>query len=102
KMHHCDGIIAFGGGSPRDCAKVVAPRVANPHKTIYAMRGLLKVRKKTPILITVPSTSGAGSEVTLASVIINNDTLEKYALIDPDLLPHIVVLDLTLTLTVPK
>ena len=102
QMHHCDGIIAFGGGSPIDCAKVVAARVANPHKTIYAMRGLLKVRKKTPILIAVPTTSGTGSEVTLAAVISNNDTNEKFALMDPALLPHIVVLDPTLTLTVPK
>lgn len=47
KANQCQGIIAFGGGSPIDCAKGIAARVARPNKTIAQMRGLLKVMKKS-------------------------------------------------------
>lgn len=102
KSHHCDAILAFGGGSPIDCAKAVAARVANPRKSIEKMRGLLKVRKNIPPLIAVPTTSGTGSEATLAAVISNEATKEKYALMDPALMPHIVVLDPLLTINLPS
>ena len=42
------GIIAFGGGSPMDCAKGVGARVARPNKPIPKMKGILKVVKKMP------------------------------------------------------
>lgn len=102
KSHHCDAILAFGGGSPIDCAKAVAARVANPRKSIEKMRGLLKVRKNIPPLIAVPTTSGTGSEATLAAVVSNEATKEKYALMDPVLMPHIVVLDPLLTVKLPS
>ena len=44
----CQGFIAFGGGSPMDCAKGAAARVVCPNKTVQKMRGQLKVRKKLP------------------------------------------------------
>ena len=44
--NNCEGIIAFGGGSPMDCAKVAGARVSNPNSTVSQMRGLLKVFKK--------------------------------------------------------
>src|SRR5690606_13495560 len=40
---NCQAIIAIGGGSPIDCAKAVCARVAQPGKTLYQMRGILKV-----------------------------------------------------------
>ena len=46
--HNCEAIIAFGGGSPMDCAKVAAARVAAPNKLIPSMRGTLKVLTKLP------------------------------------------------------
>lgn len=102
KANQCQGIIAFGGGSPIDCAKGVAARVARPNKTIAQMRGLLKVVKKIPPLIVVPTTAGTGSEATIAAVVSNAETKEKYALMDTALMPHIVVLDPLLTINLPK
>lgn len=102
RANQCQGVIAFGGGSPMDCAKGVAARVARPTKTIPEMRGLLKVVKKTPPLIAIPTTAGTGSEATLAAVVSNTETKEKYALMDTALIPHIVVLDPLLTINLPK
>lgn len=101
RSNHCDGIIAFGGGSPIDCAKGVAARVARPEKTIPQMKGELKVRKKIPPLFAVPTTAGTGSEATLAAVISNSETHEKYAINDTALIPHVAVLDPLLTVKLP-
>ena len=98
----CNGIIAFGGGSPMDCAKGVGARVARPNKSIPQMRGVLKIRKKTPPLFAVPTTAGTGSEGTIAAVVSNNETHEKYALIDHSLFPQVAVLDPLLTVKLPK
>lgn len=97
----CEAIIGFGGGSPIDCAKGVGARVAAPKKSIPKMKGLLKVRKKLPLLIAVPTTSGTGSEATLAAVITNSKTHEKYAINDLALIPKVAVLDPILTQKLP-
>jgi alcohol dehydrogenase class IV len=100
-QHKCQGIIAFGGGSPMDCAKIVGARVARPNKPIGKMKGVLKVIKKIPTLIAVPTTAGTGSEVTLAAVISNSATLEKYPINDFCLIPHYAVHDPELTIKLP-
>ncbi len=97
----CTAVIAFGGGSPMDCAKAAAARVANPNKTIEQMKGQLKVRKKLPPLFAIPTTAGTGSETTLAAVVTNMQTHEKYALNDPKLRPKYAVLDPELTIGLP-
>ncbi len=61
----CEGIIAVGGGSSMDCAKVLGARVAYPNKTIGQMKGILRVLRRLPVLVAVPTTAGTGSEVTL-------------------------------------
>lgn len=101
KYHQCHGIIGFGGGSPIDCAKGVAARVARPGKTIPELKGQLKVRKPTPPLIAIPTTSGTGSEATVAAVISNSETHEKYAINDHVLIPDLAVLDPMLTVKLP-
>ena len=101
KDNHCDGLVAFGGGSSIDCAKGVAARLARPNKSIPQMKGVLKVLRKTPILFAVPTTSGTGSEATLAAVITNSQTHEKYAINDTVLIPSYAVLDPQLTLGLP-
>jgi alcohol dehydrogenase class IV len=65
------------------------------------MKGVLKVRKPIPPLFAVPTTSGTGSEATLAAVITDSKTHEKYAINDMALIPHYAVLDPKLTLNLP-
>lgn len=101
KEHQCEGIVAFGGGSPIDCAKGVGARLARPHKTIPQMKGVLKVMKKIPPFFAVPTTAGTGSETTLATVVSNSETNEKYAIMDTSLIPHFAVLDPQLTVKLP-
>ncbi len=100
--NNCEGIIAFGGGSPMDCAKVIGARIANPNKSVSQMRGLLKVVHKIPPFFAVPTTAGTGSETTLAAVVSNMQTHEKYAINDPQLRPKYAVLDPELTTGLPQ
>lgn len=97
----CDALVAIGGGSPMDCAKAVGARVARPRKPVEAMRGQLKVLRRISTLVAIPTTSGTGSEATLAAVVTNARTHEKYAINDVSLIPHIAVLDPALTVGLP-
>lgn len=97
----CQAILAFGGGSPMDCAKAVGARVARPRKSIARMKGVLKVLHRLPPLIAIPTTAGTGSEATLAAVVSNPATHEKYPVNDHALIPHYAVLDPDLTLGLP-
>ena len=97
----CQGIIAFGGGSPMDCAKGAAARVVKPKKSVRKMRGYLKVGKKLPPFFAVPTTAGTGSETTLAAVVTDPTTHEKNAICDPVLRPKFAVLDPALTVGLP-
>ena len=102
KDNDCDVIIALGGGSSMDCAKGIGARVARPKKSIPQMKGVLKVMKKLPPLVAIPTTSGTGSEATLAAVISNPEKKEKYPINDPVLIPHYAVMDPSLTVGLPK
>ena len=97
----CEGIIAFGGGSPMDCAKAAAARVVKPKQSVRKMRGYLKVHKKLPPLFAVPTTAGTGSETTLAAVVTDPQTHEKNAICDTCLRPKYAVLDPSLTIGLP-
>ena len=99
--HACDAIIGFGGGSSMDCAKAVGACIARPKKTLAQMKGILKVRKKLPLLIAIPTTAGTGSETTLAAVITDAETRHKYAINDFPLIPRYAVLDPKVTLSLP-
>lgn len=102
KKNNCDCIIAFGGGSAMDCAKATGARVARPNKSLGKMKGVLKVGKKIPLLIAIPTTAGTGSETTLASVITDSETRHKYAINDFNLIPNYALLDAGLTVGLPK
>ena len=97
----CDTLIAIGGGSAMDCAKAVGARVAYPKKTVGQMGGILRVIRRLPTLIAIPTTAGTGSETTLAAVITDSKTHHKYALMSFPLIPHYAVLDAALTYTLP-
>lgn len=99
--NQCDALIGFGGGSSIDCAKAVGARIAKPKQSLAKMKGILKIHKKLPLLIAIPTTAGTGSETTLAAVITDADTRHKYAINDFPLIPRYAVLDPKVTLSLP-
>ena len=99
--NNCQGVIAFGGGSPMDCAKAAAARVTNPKISVRKMRGVLKLHHKLPPFFAVPTTAGTGSETTLAAVVTDTATHEKNAINDIRLKPKFAVLDPELTVGLP-
>lgn len=101
RAHGCDSLIAFGGGSPMDCAKATGARVVRPRKSLGKMAGLLKVCRRLPYLIAVPTTAGTGSETTLAAVIVDAKTRHKYVINDFGLIPPCAVLDPQLIHSLP-
>ena len=94
-------IIAFGGGSSMDCAKAAGARIVKPHQSIQQMKGLLKVHKRLPLLIAIPTTAGTGSETTLAAVITDSEQHYKYPINDFVLIPRYAVLDYHETVGLP-
>lgn len=101
KAEGCDAIIALGGGSPMDLAKVVGARAAKPNKPVKKMKGLLKIMKRIPDLYAIPTTAGSGSETTIAAVVSDSVTHEKYAINDLSLIPRYAILDPRLTAALP-
>ena len=101
QLTNAKAIVAIGGGSAIDCAKVVGARIARPKKSVERMRGLLRILKSTPLLICIPTTAGTGSETTLAAVITDGKNHHKYPINDFALIPDYAVLDARLTLDLP-
>ena len=97
----CEAIVAFGGGSPMDCAKAIAVKNAYPQKPITKFQGILKVHTKLVPLFAVPTTAGTGSETTIAAVITDATTHHKASINDPSLMPVLAVLDPKLTAGLP-
>lgn len=94
-------LIAFGGGSAIDCAKALGARIANPNKSLNQMKGILRVNRRLPLLIAIPTTAGTGSEVTLAAVITDGKTKHKYPINDFPLIPACAVHDPEVTFSLP-
>ena len=93
KAHECDSIIAIGGGSVIDAAKAMGVLVSNKYKNLSRFKGVLKVKKKLPYFIAVPTTAGTGSEASIASVVTNEETKDKFAISDGKLVPKVAILD---------
>lgn len=102
KQNDCDAILAVGGGSPLDCAKVIGLRTVCPGLGYRDMKHILRITKRIPFMVAIPSTAGTGSESTAAAVITNNDTHEKYAILSTKLVPQCVILDSVLTTGLPS
>ena len=96
----CEGLIAVGGGSSIDCAKVAGGRVVSG-KTVMQLKGNYKVRKELPPFYVIPTTSGTGSEATLGAVVSNVETHEKFTVADSRLVPIVAVLEPSLTRSLP-
>jgi alcohol dehydrogenase len=94
-----DGVLAVGGGSSMDVAKVVAVLLASD-QPLQDMYGVDKVSGARLPLILVPTTAGTGSEVTPVAVITTGETT-KAGVSSARLLPDLAVLDAELTLGLP-
>ena len=107
-----DVIIAIGGGSAMDAAKIMwvlyehpdadftdmAMRFSDIRKRIYTFP---KIGEKT-YFIAVPTSAGTGSEVTPFAVITDSDTGIKYPLADYELMPDMAIVDTDLQMSAPK
>lgn len=97
----CRAFVAIGGGSVIDAAKAAAARIARPNKSLAQLGGFLKVLRRTPPVVAIPTTAGTGSETTIAAVVTDSATHRKYSLSDLPLIPRYAVLDPELTLGLP-
>lgn len=102
KKDKCNMIVAIGGGSAMDAAKAIGALYVQPNKTLNDLKGVMKVKKKIPLLIALPTTCGTGSEVTLTSVVTDSKTNHKYSINDFPLIPSYAVLDYRLIKSLPK
>lgn len=107
-----DCIIAVGGGSAMDAAKIMWVMYEHPEVDFLdmAMR-FMDIRKRVytfpkmgekAYFIAVATTAGTGSEVTPFAVITDENTGEKYPLADYELLPNMAIVDADLMMTIPK
>jgi 4-hydroxybutyrate dehydrogenase len=101
-----DGVIAFGGGSGLDLAKVIA-FMAGQIRPLWDFEDIgdwwtrANADAIAPI-VAVPTTAGTGSEVGRASVITNSESHEKKIIFHPKMLPSVVICDPELTVGMPK
>ena len=101
-----DGVIAFGGGSGLDLAKVIA-FMAGQTRPMWDFEDIGDWWTRAdpdgiaPV-VAVPTTAGTGSEVGRASVITNSETHEKKIIFHPKMLPAVVIADPELTVGMPK
>ncbi len=100
-----DGVIAFGGGSAMDAGKTIALMVGQTHSWADFEDkddNWLRVNAKTvPSIIAIPTTSGTGSEVSRAALIVDEETHSKRIISHPKMLPSLVICDPVLTQGVP-
>lgn len=98
----CDGIIAVGGGSVLDTAKGVALNISQNANDIKSLMGSEIITRKGHVpFVAVPTTSGTGSEATLAAVIADTDSNVKMEFLSYNLLPDVAVLDIRMTSSLP-
>jgi alcohol dehydrogenase class IV len=93
-------IVALGGGSPIDCAKVVSILAANALPMSQYL-GYHKITRAGAPLIAIPTTAGTGSEVTKVAVITDTERDVKMMMLDVHLLPRAALVDYTLTMSMP-
>lgn len=100
KNHDCDSVIALGGGSAIDAAKVVQLAATN-NKDPRKLAGMFKAGKPGLPFVAIPTTAGTGSEVTMAAVISESDSHKKTMVIDTKTVPDIAILDPQLHIKLP-
>lgn len=112
KSYKPDAIIALGGGSPMDAAKIMWVLYEHPEADFSDMAmDFMDIRKRVvtfpkmgtkAMLVCVPTTAGTGSEVTPFAIITDQRDGTKYPITDYELLPNMAIVDSDLMLTIPK
>lgn len=112
KAFEPDTIIAIGGGSPMDAAKMMWLQYEHPEVDFFgAKQKFLDIRKRAyklpdlgekSQLVCIPTTSGTGSEVTPFAVITDSETHVKYPIADYALTPTVAIVDPQFTYSLPK
>jgi len=100
KVNNCDGIIAFGGGSPMDCAKGVGLLASNGGK-IHDYEGIDKSQNPMVPLIAVNTTAGTASEMTRFCIITDTSRKVKMAIVDWRVTPKVSINDPDLMVGMP-
>lgn len=101
----CDYLIALGGGSPMDVAKVIKIMLKHPwpmEQYDDSIGGDNLITESMPGLYAIPTTAGTGSEVGRAGVIILKKSQRKTIFFHPDLIPKIAVLDPKYSMNLPR
>jgi choline dehydrogenase len=103
RAEDCDGLIGFGGGSPMDTAKAIGVVAVHGGSILnFEWAEPQPIVKRIPPTITVPTTSGTGSEVTLWAVITDPERKIKFNVGGTGLIAaHVALLDPLLTLGLP-
>ncbi|MEP7279727.1 MAG: iron-containing alcohol dehydrogenase [Bacteroidota bacterium] len=100
-----DCIIGIGGGAAMDTARAIALSI-NHHRDLFDYDDLVGgdqyITEEVPWFITVPTTSGTGSEVGRSAIISEDDTHRKRILFSPKLLARIIFADPLLTMDLPS
>lgn len=103
-LNHCDCIIGLGGGAAIDVARAILLRIHHREDLfVYddLIGGDVYVTNEVPHFITIPTTSGTGSEVGRSAIIADDETHQKKILFSPKLLAKIVFADPLLTMGLP-
>ncbi|MBP8925972.1 MAG: iron-containing alcohol dehydrogenase [Pseudomonadales bacterium] len=100
RQHGCDAVLAVGGGSPMDAAKIIAACVAND-AAVADLVGNFKVKKPPLPIYAIPTTAGTGSEVTIVAVVTDTMAQTKTPVVDGKLVPLMAALDASLMTGLP-
>jgi alcohol dehydrogenase class IV len=101
RTHGADIVVAVGGGSPIDAAKVIAISCSNPG-SLEQFQGYHRIAKAGPPVIAVPTTAGTGSEATKVAVITDTTRNVKMMMLDAHLMPHAAFVDFELSMSMPR
>tara|TARA_R110001592_G_scaffold52649_9_gene161338 strand:+ start:46885 stop:48153 length:1269 start_codon:yes stop_codon:yes gene_type:complete len=92
RADNCDSVLAIGGGSSIDAAKVIALAASNDVEPKQLV-GILKGKKPSAPFFAIPTTAGTGSEATIGAVISDSVTHKKELVIDTKIVPLVAALD---------
>ena len=102
KKHHCDYIIAVGGGSVIDTAKAIGIIMNNPEfSDVKSLVGVADTHNRSLPIIALPTTAGTAAEVTINYVITDEEAVVKLVCVDPNDIPILSIIDSELMSNMP-